>query len=182
MVTMASGKSKPIEEVAVDDLVVGLIIPDLPPEDEEKTYLKWSALSLQGSSFFPAQVYKVHRGEEPYYYLINKTTKATFEHPFLVKTDEGEWKFVRAENLIVGYIAMTLSGEIPIQSIVRVDERIQTANLGVSAVNTFLADEFLVHNNTTRTFTDTKTIDTSIGNPMHFPGGGFEGLGETGSL
>jgi hypothetical protein len=162
---MADGTTKAIEDVAVGDYALSLSIPYLPSEDSEKSYLSWSAMEFcLDHSLVPARVAKVFRGQDSHSYLINNKIRATYEHPFLAKTFDHEWKFVPAKDLRAGYFLSTQYGTIEIESIEYLDAVIDTANLNIEQYGVYMAEGVFVHNTfSPKTSSGTATVAMGIG-------------------
>ena len=72
--------------------------------------------------------------------------KITFEHPIFVKRND-EYKFLRAEDVIVGDMMYNVSGEWEIiEEKIRIDELDEFITLGVETNDTYFANNILVHN------------------------------------
>lgn len=123
----------PIEQIKVGDIVISY--------NESIGELE---LNIVGQTF-------IHTEEEAedYYLRINEMVGVTPNHPFYVN---GEWK--EARELQIGDTLLGIeSGEVCIDSIQKVYEKVATYNLEVGGSHNYFADGFLVHNKCPRIFT-----------------------------
>jgi intein/homing endonuclease len=100
----------------------------------------------EGQFFKTGKVINVRKGSEKQHYIINNKIRVTYEHPFFIKF-ANQWRYVEAQNLRFGFkILDEQQNEIEITSIELVPGVVETFNLTVKDVHSFIADTFVVHN------------------------------------
>jgi uncharacterized membrane protein YgcG len=153
---MADGRRVPIEMLAPGDMVASLVVPGLKTDVPFKAQYEWmSTWGLAGASVKPARIASVRLGEHDGFVLINGRIKATFEHPFLIRRDDG-WGFCSAELLREGDLLVAdgqRTAEEPIVSVERFPGRVRTVALHIPGTNTYLADGVWTHNDSGPGFT-----------------------------
>ncbi|MBK8229554.1 MAG: hypothetical protein IPK72_03005 [Candidatus Eisenbacteria bacterium] len=121
LILMGDGSKKPVEEIAVGDVV-----------------LSFDAL---GAALMPSRVIKVH---PPYlvdhYYVVNGVLRATENHP--VWTGD---KWVAVGELAIGNLLRATDGEVRVSSVERVERGTPVYNFQVESA-TYVADGLIVHN------------------------------------
>lgn len=158
---MGDGSKKPIETVIEGEEVLGYYIPNLPLIKEQ--YLSANFSSRDGQFFKNGKVINTRKGSEKQYYVINKKIKVTHEHPFFVKF-ANQWRYVEAQALQAGFKMLDeQQNEVEITSIKLVIETVDTFNLTIKDVHSFIADTFVVHNEITPS-TKTGTTTSFSGN------------------
>ena len=80
------------------------------------------------------------------YYLINGSLKATYEHPFFILRD-GSYYFKTTVSLVPGDKLYTSNNEfVTIDSIVFVNEPMETVNINVEPLDVYFGGGYLMHN------------------------------------
>ena len=166
---MGDGSKKPIETVIEGEEVLGYYIPELPLIKEQ--YLSANFSSRDGQFFKNGKVLNARKGSEKYYYVINKKIKVTHEHPFFVRF-ANQWRYVEAQALQAGFKMLDeQQNEVEITSIELVLGVVETFNLTVKDVHSFIADTFVVHNETTpSTKTGTTTGSDNLFDQFYMTG------------
>ena len=77
---------------------------------------------------------------------INRTIKATWEHPFFVMRSGGYF-FRKTNQIMKGDLLLTSQWEFEeVLAVTFVDEELETVNLNVEPYDVYFADGILVHN------------------------------------
>ena len=80
------------------------------------------------------------------YYLINGSLKATYEHPFFVIRD-GSYHFKTTTSLLPGDKLFKTNNEFEtIESVLFVNESLETVNLNVEDLDVYFGGGYLMHN------------------------------------
>lgn len=141
---MYNGTKKPIETIIEGEEVLGYYIPELPLIREQ--YLSTNFSSREGQFFKIGKVLNVRKGSEKYHYVINKKIKVTYEHPFFIRF-ANQWRYVETQALQLGFKMLDeQQNEVEITSIELVAGVVETFNLTVKDVHSFIADTYVVHN------------------------------------
>ncbi len=146
-ITMQNNTVKNIEEVKVGDQILSLDIPSLPKSERFSGYSNWR-LNIDNKNFQyrSAIVKDVFFNDYNFYYVLNRVTKVTFEHPFLIERN-GILFFVQAKDLKKNDKVYNQSGSFTIiNRIERVNIKLKTVNINVEPYDVYFADGFLVHN------------------------------------
>ena len=142
-ILMWDGSEKNVEDLVEGDLVKNISIDGLD-EDEDA----WKTFTTNEFNYVDSMsaVKFAISGVYHYHYVINNKLKITFEHPIFVKRND-EYKFLRAEDVIVGDMMYNVSGEWEIiEEKIRIDELDEFITLGVETNDTYFANNILVHN------------------------------------
>lgn len=140
MITMADGTCKPVEAIQINDSV-----RTYNPETME--YMAGRVTSL------------LTRTADVTYRLIlqdNTQVECSGEHPFLMlHVPKGvptmhDGRYVRADQLRIGYKLVKESGEVQIKGIVKEQRPIRVHNFNVEPCHTYIANGILVHNRKTQ--------------------------------
>jgi len=155
MITLANGSKKQIQDIEIGDEVLSYKIPSI-----DDNIFDWQSKNRNNHSFVSNKVLKIIKGKENFFYQINDKIKSTYEHPFLVKIGD-VWRYIEAENLRLGYVMLSSSGEeISIISIKRIEEVVDTMNLTIQDSSNFIVEDIVVHNTG-----ETPKPASLIGNP-----------------
>ena len=140
---MWDGSEKNVEDLVEGDLVKNISIDGFSEdEDAWKTFTTNEFNYINSMSAVKFAISGVYH----YHYVINNKLKITFEHPIFVKRND-EYKFLRAEDVIVGDMMYNVSGEWEIiEEKIRIDELDEFITLGVETNDTYFANNILVHN------------------------------------
>ena len=158
-ITMADGNLKDIENINVGDWVRAATVPGMPLDfDEEDTWSVWQGtphgndsgqydIQIQNTSTpASASVQHVYFDYYDNYYLINGSLKATYEHPFFILRD-GSYYFKTTVSLVPGDKLYTSNNEfVNVDSILFVNEPLETVNLNVENLDVYFGGSYLMHN------------------------------------
>ena len=158
-ITMADGNLKDIENINVGDWVRAATVPGMPLDfDEEDTWSVWQGtphgnqsgqydIQIENTSTpASASVMDVYFDYYDNYYLINGSLKATYEHPFFILRD-GSYYFKTTVSLVPGDKLYTSNNEfVTIDSIVFVNEPMETVNINVEPLDVYFGGGYLMHN------------------------------------
>ena len=156
LINMFDGTTKLVENLNVGDEVLSLDLPGLPDEDlgrevwmpytmrpMDATDLSTLVNSKKTSAFVESLFYDFQDG---YYDINNGEIKVTKAHEFWV-FQEGLWRWKRANELEVGSLLLTQSGEtLNIDSIEYVDGEVEVIQFDVEPLDVYFAAGVLVHN------------------------------------
>jgi len=138
MVKLPDGSETEMKNLKVGSVIMGLDIDGVIDESVEG-WEYWASENLDAEEVqcvvkgFKEDVYPEH-------YIINGTTRVTYEHPLLVYRDE-TWSWVTVENLVLGDV---LYNNETIQSITKVDDYLAVVALDVEEIDNY----FIKTNNT----------------------------------
>jgi hypothetical protein len=164
-ITMGDGTTKNIEDINVGDTVLSANVPGMPLDfDEEDTWSGWSGVphgnapnSVWATAYYDiqelnridpqtAEVFDVYFDYFDNYYLINGTLKATYEHPFFVLRN-GSYSFRTSVSLLPGDKLYTVDNQFEtIESVLFVNESMETVNLNVEPLDVYFGGGYLMHN------------------------------------
>jgi len=148
-VTLADGSTLEIGDLEEGMKLKGYSIDGLLPSSE-MNFLDWNSDSLNVSEKEVTIQNIVFSFSEKIYNINDGTLKCTAEHPFLVKTLNGEYKFIVAHLLREGdsLIKSTEDGVIE-EIITSIDiemEASEIVTIDVEDVDTYLANGYITHN------------------------------------
>jgi len=164
-ITMGDGTTKNIEDINVGDTVLSANVPGMPLDfDKEDTWSSWTGVphgnapnSVWATAYYDIQemnrvspqnveVFDVYFDYFDSYYLINGTLKATYEHPFFILRD-GSYQFRTTASLLPGDKLYTVDNQFEtIESVLFVDESMETVNLNVEPLDVYFGGGYLMHN------------------------------------
>ena len=164
-ITMTDGSTKNIEDINVGDTIRSATVPGMPLDfDEEDTWSGWSGVphgnapnSVWATAYYDiqelnridpqtAEVFDVYFDYFDNYYLINGTLKATYEHPFFVLRN-GSYSFRTSVSLLPGDKLYTVDNQFEtIESVLFVNESMETVNLTVEPLDVYFGGGYLMHN------------------------------------
>jgi hypothetical protein len=148
-VLMADGTTKPIQDIAVGDVLLAPVIPTYPNGENISLWYPanvWSTSSSDGITYEPTTVTVVTHHIEKTYYNFNNKYEITGDH-FMFAKKNGVWQFERGENLLVGdYFMDKDNNEVEITSIVFINEPASVVDLTVFPNALFVANGVITHN------------------------------------
>ena len=162
---MSDGSSKNIEDIDVGDEIRCAQIDGMPLDfDHEDTWKNWigipKLINYNNKNIYDVQklnledttnanVFDVYFDYYDNYYkitTINRTIKATWEHPFFVMRSGGYF-FRKTNQIMKGDLLLTSQWEFEeVLAVTFVDEELETVNLNVEPYDVYFADGILVHN------------------------------------
>jgi hypothetical protein len=144
-IRMADGTTKKVQDIAVGDSLQAVTDTTLD-ESNEDAYKTWTATSLVNASKTTSVVKAIGVDSYTWFYRINETLHATYEHPFLILRGETYmWK--TAEDIILGDFLVT--DNLVLEKVwrkQRVDEEVQTYNIDVEDADTYITENYVTHN------------------------------------
>ena len=150
-VVMSDGTTKAIEDIAVGDVVKSFRHSSLDASDNN-AWKTWATPEIGNGSFGTSTVTAITgRRNATEYYWLNYNLKVTGNHPMVVFKDN-VFKFVRAENLIVGDRIVNEDGTLEeVFSNGKVTVNCLTYNFDVEADDTYIVrggndTGYIVHN------------------------------------
>ena len=156
-VTLADGSTLEIGDVEEGMKLKGYSIDGLLPSSE-MNFLDWNSDSLNVTEKEVTVENVVFSFSEKIYNINEGTLKCTAEHPFLVKTLNGEYKFVVAHLLREGDSLIKSTEDGVIEELISSIEIEMTASeivtIDVEDVDTYLANGYITHNKGGDTHTD----------------------------
>ena len=148
-VTMADGTKKLIEDLVVGDELMTADIPTYPNGEDSSLWYPastWSTDRIDNITKRSTTVTYANMFSEPYYYVTNDRYKLSWEHWMFIKRDD-VWQFMQMSNVKVGDTFVDENNvEIPITSVVLVEEPIDVVLVDVEPNDLFYADGILTHN------------------------------------
>ena len=189
--TLADGTQREIQDLSIGDELLSMRMPNAQTEEEhpviasDVAYADYCIVELGESELVSAKIINMFFDFAETYFLINGEIKVTGEHPFFVKVPEGfylptkgqsseefwAWEYVR--NLEVGQVMYDKDmNEVPIDSIVEIEEEIEIVNIDVDTNNTYFAEGILVHNKGSSTSPVDNAAHNSLTHAIENPGTG----------
>lgn len=189
--TLADGTQREIQDLSIGDELLSMRMPNAQTEEEhpviasDVAYADYCIVELGESELVSAKIINMFFDFSDTYFLINGEIKVTGEHPFFVKVPEGfylptkgqsseefwAWEYVR--NLEVGQVMYDKDmNEVPIDSIVEIEEEIEIVNIDVDTNNTYFAEGILVHNKGSSTSPVDDAAHNSLTHAIENPGTG----------
>ena len=145
-ILLADNSYKNIEDITQGEIIAAYNVEELQYENSNEVVLRTKLAEPRTSNFVTGTVTRILHGSEKEHYVINKTIKTTFEHPFYVRVGQ-EYRFVEARNLRVGYFMINKNADlVEITDIEIVKESIETVSLSIDKYCTFIAEDMIVHN------------------------------------
>lgn len=143
-ITMADNSIKLLGDIKIGDDVKSYFIPNL--KDDESNVHTWTSNTMDNGYEKSAKVTRLVSGTYPYYFLINKMMKITYEHHVLIKSDN-EYKFMAISKAKEGDCMWSPEfGDIIIDSKVLVKEPGEFITMDVEETDVYFAHDLLVHN------------------------------------
>lgn len=151
LVTMASGQSKKLKNVAIGDKLQSLHFPN-EIDESNGDYMQWQGKLNEGVKTEVTVVNKRTAFASEYYEISTQDgaiMKVTGEHPLLVTQDGENVQWLKTKDIQESMSLIDKNGKAkPIQSIVIKEETLEVATLDVEDVDNYVIAGIVAHNKT----------------------------------